>query len=261
MGAATQVGWVSIADRGRRRSPGAGLVAPRHKPDRSTRRADRCICRYARARCSTVSWSRSLSAAGARSRISRWSAGPSCAATLPRPSICGSSALTCWRWPVRISAAGHGGSVISGWPRRCPPAVWCNRSSTQPATPAVHVAIVELGFEGTVLKRPSSLYRPGRHGVWRKHKARHTVEGVLLAVRQDRDGHWHGVCDVGGRRVVAHAGASSLITSASSSAWSTRGSTPTVTCARSVSLPVSAPAQPHEQPTYLSRCPGLAARQ
>lgn len=84
------------------------------------------------------------------------------------------------------------------------------RVESRPATPAMHVAIVELGFEGTVLKRPSSLYRPGRHGVWRKHKARHTVEGVLLAVRKDRDGHWHGVCDVGGRRVVAHAGASSV---------------------------------------------------
>jgi hypothetical protein len=32
---------------------------------------------------------------------------------------------------------------------------------------------------------------------------------VLLAVRQDRDGHWYSVCDVGGRRVVALAGASS----------------------------------------------------
>ena len=60
-----------------------------------------------------------------------------------------------------------------------------------------------------MLKRPSSVYRPGRHGVWLKHKARHTAEGVLLAVRHDRDGQWHGVCDVGGRRVVALAGASS----------------------------------------------------
>jgi hypothetical protein len=68
-----------------------------------------------------------------------------------------------------------------------------------------------VGFDllGTVLKRPSSVYRPGRHGVWLKHKARHTAEGVLLAVRQDRDGQWHGICDVGGRRVVALVGASS----------------------------------------------------
>ena len=73
----------------------------------------------------------------------------------------------------------------------------------------MHGAILELGFEGTVLKGPSSLYWPGRHSGWRKHKARHTAEGVLLAVRQDRDGHWHDVSDVGGRRVVALGGASS----------------------------------------------------
>ena len=66
--------------------------------------------------------------------------------------------------------------MISGWPRRCPSAVWCD-ASTRPATAAVHAAIVQLGFEGTVLKRPSSLYRPGRHGVWRKYKARHTARG------------------------------------------------------------------------------------
>ena len=135
------------------------------------------------------------------------------------------------------------------------------RVESRPATPTVHAAIVELGFEGTVLKRPSSLYRPGRHGVWRKHKARHTVEGVLLAVRQDQTGTGTACAmsvAAGWWRSPAPA---PLIRSASSSAWSTRGSTPTVTCARSVSLPVSAPAQPHEQPTYLSRCPGLAARQ
>jgi hypothetical protein len=72
-----------------------------------------------------------------------------------------------------------------------------------------HAAIVDLGFEGTVLKRPNSIYRPGRHRVWLKHKARHTADAVLLAARQDRDGHWHAVCDVGGRRVVALAGAGS----------------------------------------------------
>jgi hypothetical protein len=64
-----------------------------------------------------------------------------------------------------------------------------------------------VGFEGSVLKRSGSLYRPGRRGSWLKHKARHTVGGLLTAVRQDRDGHWHGICDVDGRRVVAIAGA------------------------------------------------------
>ncbi|MGZ6662534.1 MAG: hypothetical protein ACXVHL_34985, partial [Solirubrobacteraceae bacterium] len=33
---------------------------------------------------------------------------------------------------------------------------------SQPATPAAHEAIVALGFEGTVLKRLGSAYRPGR---------------------------------------------------------------------------------------------------
>lgn len=82
------------------------------------------------------------------------------------------------------------------------------RMESLPASPAAHAAIVALGFEGTVLKRPNSRYRPGRQRVWLKHKARHTVDGVLLNVRQDRDGHWHGVCDVDGQRVSVLAGAS-----------------------------------------------------
>ena len=76
-----------------------------------------------------------------------------------------------------------------------------------PASPAAHAAIVALGLEGTVLKRPSSTYRPGLQRVWLKHKARHMVDGVLLSVRQDRDGQWRGVCDVDGRRVSVRAGA------------------------------------------------------
>jgi hypothetical protein len=78
-----------------------------------------------------------------------------------------------------------------------------------PASSDAHAAIVGLGFEGTVLKRANSVYRSGRHGAWLKHKARHTVQGVLTSLRQDRDGQWHGVCNVDGRRVVALAGASS----------------------------------------------------
>jgi bifunctional non-homologous end joining protein LigD len=79
-----------------------------------------------------------------------------------------------------------------------------------PASPAAHAAIVDLGFEGTVLKRPNSIYGPGRQRAWLKHKARHEVESVLLSVRQGRDGQWHGVCDVDGRRVSVLAGASSV---------------------------------------------------
>jgi ATP-dependent DNA ligase len=78
-----------------------------------------------------------------------------------------------------------------------------------PATPAVRAAIVELGFEGTVMKRPSSTYRPGRHNTWIKHKARHATQGVLLSTHQHRDGHWHAICDHHGGRAHAIAGADS----------------------------------------------------
>jgi bifunctional non-homologous end joining protein LigD len=80
------------------------------------------------------------------------------------------------------------------------------RVESLPASPAAHAAIVALGLEGTVLKRPSSTYRPGRQRVWLKHKARHTADGVLLSVRRDRHGQWRGVCDVDGRRVSVLAG-------------------------------------------------------
>jgi ATP-dependent DNA ligase len=79
--------------------------------------------------------------------------------------------------------------------------------SSQPASPEAHEAIVRLGFEGTVLKRPGSTYRVGRHAAWVKHKARHLATGTLLAVRQGRDGKWHAYCDVEGRRVTVLAGA------------------------------------------------------
>lgn len=82
------------------------------------------------------------------------------------------------------------------------------RIESLPASAAAHEAVVALGFEGTVLKRPDSRYRPGRQRVWLKHKARHAVDGVLLSVRQDRDGQWRGVCDVDGRRVSVLVGAS-----------------------------------------------------
>ncbi|MFL5863530.1 MAG: hypothetical protein ACJ780_22605, partial [Solirubrobacteraceae bacterium] len=78
---------------------------------------------------------------------------------------------------------------------------------SQPASPAAHAAIVQLGFEGTVLKRPASTYRAGRHATWVKHKARHLVEGTVRAVRQARDGEWHALCDVEGRRITVLASA------------------------------------------------------
>jgi ATP-dependent DNA ligase len=77
---------------------------------------------------------------------------------------------------------------------------------SQPASRAAHDAIVALGFEGTVLKRPGSTYRVGRHNAWIKHKAQFTTRAELRAVRQDRDGRWHAVCDIDGRRIRAVAG-------------------------------------------------------
>jgi ATP-dependent DNA ligase len=83
------------------------------------------------------------------------------------------------------------------------------RVESLPASQTAHAAIVALGFEGTVLKRPSSKYRPGRQRGWLKHKARYSVDGVLRSVRRGRDGQWHGVCEVDGRRVSVLAGPSS----------------------------------------------------
>ena len=77
-------------------------------------------------------------------------------------------------------------------------------------TQATHAALLALGFEGSVLKRQSSVYRAGRSTRWLKHKARYSTGGVLLAVRQERQRHWHAVCDVGGRRVGCFAGADAV---------------------------------------------------
>lgn len=85
--------------------------------------------------------------------------------------------------------------------------------TTQPASVAAHQALVALGFEGTVLKRPRSTYRPGRQSAWVKHKARCAAEGVVLSVHRDRDGQWQTICDVDGRwvRALTGAGATELI--------------------------------------------------
>jgi ATP-dependent DNA ligase len=77
---------------------------------------------------------------------------------------------------------------------------------SQPASRTGHDAIVALGFEGTVLKRPGSTYRAGRHNAWIKHKAQFTTRAELRAVRRDRDGRWHAVCELDGRRIHAVAG-------------------------------------------------------
>jgi ATP-dependent DNA ligase len=78
---------------------------------------------------------------------------------------------------------------------------------SQPATQAAHEAIVALGFEGTVLKRLGSAYRPGRHRTWIKQKARFVARAELRSVHQDREGCWHPLCEIDGRRVHALASA------------------------------------------------------
>ena len=75
--------------------------------------------------------------------------------------------------------------------------------ASKPATLAAHQAIVALGFEGTVLKRIGSAYRPGRHRTWIKQKARLTAQAELHSVHQDRNGRCHALCELDGRRVHA----------------------------------------------------------
>jgi ATP-dependent DNA ligase len=77
----------------------------------------------------------------------------------------------------------------------------------QRATPTAHEAIVALGFEGTVLKRPGSAYRPGRHRAWIKRKARFVARAELRSIRQDPEGRWHALCELDDRHVHVLAGA------------------------------------------------------
>jgi hypothetical protein len=78
--------------------------------------------------------------------------------------------------------------------------------TSEPASQHAHDAIVSLGFEGTVIKRATSAYRPGRHTTWLKHKTRLLVTAQALSAHRDREGAWHLRCDVDGRRVTALAG-------------------------------------------------------
>jgi ATP-dependent DNA ligase len=73
---------------------------------------------------------------------------------------------------------------------------------TRPASRAAHDQLVELGFEGSVLKRPGSMYRPGRQATWRKYKASHRATATLRAVRSGRDGHTYAICELDGRLVT-----------------------------------------------------------
>ena len=73
---------------------------------------------------------------------------------------------------------------------------------TRPASRAAHDQLVALGFEGSVLKRPGSTYRPGRHTTWRKYKASHRASATLRALRPGRDGHTYAISELDGRRVT-----------------------------------------------------------
>jgi ATP-dependent DNA ligase len=73
---------------------------------------------------------------------------------------------------------------------------------SRPASRAVHDQLVALGFEGSVLKRPESTYRPGRQTTWRKYKASHRAIATLKALRKGHDGNTYAISDLDGRRVT-----------------------------------------------------------
>ena len=86
--------------------------------------------------------------------------------------------------------------------RLSPPATGCGSFRRDPPSRAAHDDLVALGFEGSVLKRPGSAYRPGRQTTWRKYKASHRAIATLREVRLGRDGHTYAISDLDGRRVT-----------------------------------------------------------
>ncbi len=76
--------------------------------------------------------------------------------------------------------------------------------SPMSADPGAHERLVSLGFEGSVLKRASSRYRPGRSRMWRKLKARHSVDATIQRLDRDREGRLFARCVLDdGRRCTA----------------------------------------------------------
>ena len=73
---------------------------------------------------------------------------------------------------------------------------------SRPACRAAHDQLIALGFEGSVLKRPESIYRPGRHTTWRKYKASHRATATLKTLRKGRDGNTYAISDLDGRLVT-----------------------------------------------------------
>ena len=76
---------------------------------------------------------------------------------------------------------------------------------TREASRTAHEQLVTLGFEGSVLKHPGSMYRPGRQTTWRKYKASHRAAARLKALRRGRDGHAYAISDLDGRSVTTPA--------------------------------------------------------
>ena len=80
--------------------------------------------------------------------------------------------------------------------------------SAMPATPETHARLIAMGFEGSVLKRQSASYRPGRTRSWRKLKARHQLAATVAGVHEDRDGRTWARCGLeDGRRCTVWADA------------------------------------------------------
>ena len=126
---------------------------------------------------------------GRPSRILLRSAAPCSAATVTPRRGCTTSRLTCS--PPAMPATSnrhHGGGAPRSLPTSSPPRSGLRVMSALPATSDTHARLVAMGFEGTVLKRQSGSYRPGRTSSWRKLKARHQVAATIAGVHEDRDG-------------------------------------------------------------------------
>jgi ATP-dependent DNA ligase len=121
-----------------------------------------------------------------------------------------------------VLATGDGGDVQTRpWRERCviladrfPAGRRLRVVSRLAAHPDSHARLVAMGFEGSVLKRETSSYRPGRTRAWRKLKARHTLPATIAGVHRDRDGRLVARCSLNdGRRcsVRADSGAEQLV--------------------------------------------------
>jgi ATP-dependent DNA ligase len=62
-----------------------------------------------------------------------------------------------------------------------------------PVTPESLELVLTAGFEGLVVKSPTSSYHHGRSGAWKKIKPRKSSDGKIIGFRQgEADGRWGG---------------------------------------------------------------------